>query len=367
MTKKEQLFHWEYEQREAFEKLKKKFTSAPILASFDPERKIILETDALDQALGSCLSQPDAEKQLHPVAYRSRKFSDPELNYDVHDKELLAIVDAFEEWRAYLERSRHLIVVYSDHKNLSYLTTTKKLNRQQVRWAELLASYDFQIYYRKGSKNRQADAFSQRSDLITKETQEQSLFTGKGKTLVLDKPEVATLHQNTTSSRRHVPKKNQRKVISDHHNGPLLGYPGRDKTIELTQQRYQFLNIRKAVKDYIQQCITCAQNKSTRHKPYGEQQQIEAPQQAWQEITMDFIVKLPLSKDTITDIKYNSILVVVDRLTKYAHFIPWKEKRNAEDLAKMILKKIIANHGIPQSIIFDRDKFFTSKFWNTWT
>ena len=147
----------------------------------------------------------------------------------------------------------------------------------------------------------------------------------------------------------------------------LLGHPGRDKMIELIQQRYQFLNMRKAVEDYFQQCTTCAQNKSTRHKPYGEQQQIEAPQQAWQDITMDFIVKLPLSKDTITDIKYDNILVVVDRLTKYAHFIPWKEKGNAKDLAKVILKEIIANHGIPQSIISDRDKLFIPKFWNPWT
>ena len=82
---------------------------------------------------------------------------------------------------------------------------------------------------------------------------------------------------------------------------------------------------------------------------------------------MNFIVKLPLSKDTITDIKYNTILVVVDRLTKYAHFIPWKEKGNAKDLTKVILREIIANHKIPQSIISDRDKLFASKFWNTWT
>ena len=123
--------------------------------------------------------------------------------------------------------------------------------------------------------------------------------------------------------------------------------------------------MRKAVEDYIRQCTTCAQNKSTRHKPYGKQQQIEASQQAWQEITMDFIVKLPLSKDTVPNIKYDSIIVVVDRLTKYAHFILWKEKRNAKDLAKVILKVIIANHGIPQNIISDRDKLFTSKFWNT--
>ena len=316
MTKKEQPFHWECEQREAFEKLKKKFILAPILASFDPKRKIILETNASNQALGSCLSQPDAEGRLHPVAYRSRKFSGPELNYDIHDKELLAIVDAFEEWReylegsrhpivvysnhknlsyftttnaerqlylvayrsrkfsgpelnydvhdkellaivdvfekwrAYLERSRHLIVVYSDHKNLSYFKTTKKLNRRQVRWAELLASYNFQIHYWKGSENGRADAVSQRLDLTTEETQERSLFTGKGKTLVLDKPEVAILHQNNTPRQRHVPEKDQRKVISNHHNGPLLGHPGRDKTIELIQQRYQFLNMRKAVEDY---------------------------------------------------------------------------------------------------------------------
>ena len=354
MTKKEQPFYWECEQREAFEKLKKKFILAPILASFDPERKIILETDALDQALGSCLSQPDVEKRLHPVAYRSRKFSGPELNYDIYNKELLAIVDAFEEWQAYLEGSRHPIVVYSDHKNLSYFITTKKLNRQQVRWAKLLASYNFQIHYRKGSKNGRADALSQRSDLTTEETQEQSLFTGKGKTLVMDKPKVATLHQDNISRQRHVPEKDQRKMISDHHNGPLLGHLGRDKTIELIQRKYQFLNLKKAVENYIQQCTTCAQNKSTRHKLYGKQQQIEAPQQAWQEITMDFIVKLPLFKDTITDIKYDSILVVVDRLTKYAHFIPWKEKGNAKDLAKVILKEIIANHKIPEYHIQQR-------------
>ena len=251
MTKKEQPFHWECKQREAFEKLKKKFILAPILASFDPERKIILKTNASDQALGSCLSQPDAERQLPPVAYCSKKFSGPELNYDIHDKELLAIVDAFEEWRAYFEGSRHPIVVYSDHKNLSYFMTTKKLNRQQVRWAELLASYNFQIHYQKGSKNGRADALSQRSDLTTEETQERSLFIGKRKTLVLDKPEVAILHQDNTPKQRHVPEKDQRKVISDHHNGRLLGHPGLDKTIELLQQRYQFLNMRKGVEDYI--------------------------------------------------------------------------------------------------------------------
>ena len=97
LTKKKQPLNWGKEQRNAFHRLKKKFILAPILASFDPEKKIFLEIDALDQALGSCLCQPAANRQLHPVTYRSKKFSGPELNYEVHNKELLAIVNAFEE------------------------------------------------------------------------------------------------------------------------------------------------------------------------------------------------------------------------------------------------------------------------------
>ena len=124
--------------------------------------------------------------------------------------------------------------------------------------------------------------------------------------------------------------------------------------------------MKEAVEEYIWKCTTCAKNKPASHKPYGKQQQIEALQQAWQKITMNFIIKLPPSKDTITGVIYNSILVVVDRLTKYARFIPWREKESADKLAKTMLKEIVSKHGIPQSIISDRDKLFTSKFWNTW-
>ena len=128
LTKKKQPFKWRKEQQDAFHGLKKKFILALILGSFDPEKKIILETDASNQALGSCLCQLDTNERLHPVAYRSRKFSVSELNDAIHDKELLAIVDAFEKRRTYLKKSKYLVEVYLDHKNLSYFTTTKKLN-----------------------------------------------------------------------------------------------------------------------------------------------------------------------------------------------------------------------------------------------
>jgi hypothetical protein len=95
---------------------------------------VIVETDASDFALGAVLSQRDGENRLHPVAFHSRKFAPAEINYKIHDKELLAIVDAFKHWRRYLEGTHHQIQVFSDHQNLKYFTTTKVLNRRQVRW-----------------------------------------------------------------------------------------------------------------------------------------------------------------------------------------------------------------------------------------
>ena len=117
--------------------------------------------------------------------------------------------------------------------------------------------------------------------------------------MVLDKPEIATLQNINILKRQPVPEKGQKKVISEHHNEFLLGHPEQDKTIELIQWKYSFPKMREAVEKYIWKCTTCAKYKLARHKPYGEQQQIEAPQQARQEITMDFIIKLLPSKDTV--------------------------------------------------------------------
>ena len=87
-----------------------------------------METDASDKVLGACISQPDKQGRLHLIAFHSRKFSSAELNYKIHDKELLAIVDAFKQWRTYLEGVKHPTLVLTDHKNLTSFTTTKILN-----------------------------------------------------------------------------------------------------------------------------------------------------------------------------------------------------------------------------------------------
>ena len=122
------------------------FTSTPILKYFDPELQVIVETDGCDYALGAILSQKH-EGHLHPVAFHSRKFTPAEINYDTHDKELLAIVDSFKRWRRYLKGANHTVQVITDHNNLELFATTKVLNRRQARWAQELAGYDFKIFF----------------------------------------------------------------------------------------------------------------------------------------------------------------------------------------------------------------------------
>ena len=125
---------------------------------------MIIETDASDFALGAILSQRNNERKLHPVAFHSWKIQLAEINYEIHDKELLAIVDAFKHWRRYCEGAVHQVQVFSDHHNLEYFTTTKVLNRRQARWAQELAGIDFRIYYRPGTQNGKPDTLSRRSE-----------------------------------------------------------------------------------------------------------------------------------------------------------------------------------------------------------
>ena len=147
LTRKDTPFIWREETEAAFQALKKAFTTAPILHHFDPERALIVETDATDYVSAGILSQHDNEGRLHPVAFFSKKHTPAECNYEIYDKELLAIIRTFEEWRPELEGAAHPISVISDHKNLEYFMTTKQLNRRQVRWVEYLSRFNFIITY----------------------------------------------------------------------------------------------------------------------------------------------------------------------------------------------------------------------------
>ena len=128
----------------------------------------MLECDASDYAIAGIISQYDENNELRPIAFYGRTMIAAELNYDIYDKELLAIVECFRLWRQYLEGAKHTIQVFTDHNNLQYFTTTKQLSRRQARWSERLANFDFIITYRPGRLGAKPDAITRRSDVYPK-------------------------------------------------------------------------------------------------------------------------------------------------------------------------------------------------------
>ena len=170
LTKKDQksfIFPWAKNSPEqhAFNSLKKAFTSVAILAHFDPDRETWLETDASDYVVAAILSQKGDDGELHPVAFLSKKMTPQECNYEIYDKELLAIVRAFEEWHPELAGTpvEDPIRVLTDHKNLEYFMTSKQLNRRQARWAEFLSEFNFKISYRPGRQGTKPDSLTRRT------------------------------------------------------------------------------------------------------------------------------------------------------------------------------------------------------------
>ena len=162
LTKKDEPFVWEAEQQLAFETMVEAFTAAPVFRHFDYDSEVIIETDASDDVSPGDLSQYDDGAVLHPVAYFSKKHSPAECNYDIYNKELMAIIKALEEWRPECEGAAYPLELITDHKNLEYFMTTKLLNRPQARWSEFLTRFDYEIVYRPGKSNGRADALTRR-------------------------------------------------------------------------------------------------------------------------------------------------------------------------------------------------------------
>ena len=383
----------------AFQLLKARFTSAPFLIIFDPELPIVLETDASNGAIAAIMTHVCKDGKRRPVAFFSKKLTKAEFNYTVHDKELYAIVAALKHWKAYLLGTREPITIYSDHKNLLYWNTTKVLTQRQVRWSEELSVYNFRIYHVRGKENGGADALSRRPDYMQDLKNDPiPLLRQEGDYLTYAQPQISAAEERVTlfeeikqaygqeetdmrsrkihsvhweqgvlwyEHRLWVPQPIREKVITLHHDDKTAGHYGADKTIEVLTRNYYWPKMRETVRDYISQCDVCNKVKPSRHKPYGLLQPLPAPTGPWKSISMDFITKLPKSKEPFTGLTYDSILVICDRMTKYSYFMPYRESSTAEDLSYVYLRNIFANHGLPEEIISDRDKLFTSKFWKS--
>jgi len=158
-------WNWDTKKQDAFECLKAAVTTAPVLVSPQDSEPFRIEADSSDFTSGAVLSQQlPREEKWHPVAFYSKSLSLVERNYEIHDKEMLAIIRALEEWRHFLEGAQHPVEIWMDHKNLEYFMMTKKLNRRQARWSLYLACFDFKLTYRPGHSIGKPDALSQRLD-----------------------------------------------------------------------------------------------------------------------------------------------------------------------------------------------------------
>lgn len=159
LTSLKQTYTWTTEADKAFTELKHRFTHAPVLVHPDPGQQFVVEVDASDSGVGAVLSQHHL-KDNKPCTYFSRRLSPVEKNYDVGNRELLAVVLALQEWRLWLEGVEHPFIIWTDHKNLAYLRSARRLNARQARWALFLGRFNFTLTYRPGFKNAKPDALS---------------------------------------------------------------------------------------------------------------------------------------------------------------------------------------------------------------
>ncbi|KAG0157774.1 hypothetical protein PDIDSM_4959 [Penicillium digitatum] len=275
LTKKDVRFEWTPVCQLSFEALKKAFTSAPVLKAFDWSKEIVLETDASDFVSAGVLSQYDDAGILHPIAFFSKKHSAAECNYEIYDKELLAIIRCFEEWRPELEGTPSPVKVITDHRNLEYFTTTKLLNRAKPDGAK-------------------PDALTRRSEDIPKEGDErlahQSQTVLKKENLQIndllleaynqDKVVQSILEALDKNASRHpeitladcerrgnylyrnrlyVPDNDELKaeILRLCHDKPTVGHPGRSKTYELLSREYYWPRVYQYVSDWTKNCHTC--------------------------------------------------------------------------------------------------------------
>nr|GEX11322.1 retrotransposon protein, putative, Ty3-gypsy subclass [Tanacetum cinerariifolium] len=288
IPKKGVKFDWGEKQEAAFQLLKQKLCSAPILALPEGSRDFVVYCDASHKGLGAILMQ---RKKV--IAYGSRQLKIHEKNYTTHDLELGSVVFALKIWRHYLYRTK--CTVFTDHNSLQDILDQKELNMRHRRWSWLPCYGD---------------------------------------------PRTVTMHES--------------------HKSKYSIHPGFDKMYQDMKKLYLWPNMKADIATYVSKCLTCAKVKAEHQRPSGLLVQPKIPEWKWDNITMDFVTKLPKSPQG-----YDIIWVIVDRLTKSAIFVPMRETDHTEKLARMYLKEVVTRRGIPVSIICDRDLRFTSNFWRS--
>nr|GEY01254.1 putative reverse transcriptase domain-containing protein [Tanacetum cinerariifolium] len=283
------------------------------------------------------------------ISYASRQLKIHEENYTTHDLELGAVVFALKIWRQYLYETK--CMVFTDHKSLQHILDQKELNMRQRRWLELLSAYDCEIRYHPGKANVVADALSRKE-------QEPLRVRALVMTISLDLLKQILNAQTKARKPKNIKNEDVGGMLVENAKNPEAI---REQKLEPRADGTQCLNgrswlpcygnLRTAdITTYVSKCLTCAKVKAKHQRPSGLLVQPKIPERKWDNITMDFVTKLPKSLQG-----YNTIWVIVDRLTKSAIFTPIRETDPMDKLARIYLKEVVMRHGIPVSIISNHD------------
>ena len=336
------------------------------------------------------------------IAYLSRQLRPHEENYATHDLELAAVVHALKTWRHYLLGKR--CEIYTDHKSLKYIFTQKELNMRQRRWLELIKDYDLSVQYHPGKANVVADALSrkacslnaviqERQPALFKEFEQFSLelvtpgfldhlevrptlmdevkkaqdghasIEGIKKKMKLGKAPGFSEDEHGIvwyKGRLCVPNNTELKtlILQEAHDTPYSIHPGGTKMYQDLKARFWWHGMKREIATYVAKCDVCQRVKAEYQRPAGLLQPLKVPEWKWDKVGMDFITGLPRSNRG-----HDSIWVIVDHLTKVAHFIPVKTTYDGNRLTALYIDRIVSLHGVPKEIVSDRGTQFTSRFW----
>ncbi|KAL0350215.1 UNVERIFIED_CONTAM: Transposon Ty3-G Gag-Pol polyprotein [Sesamum radiatum] len=372
---KKEGFLWNEEAEAAFNKLKEVMCTAPVLALPDFTKPFVVETDACGRGIGAVLMQ-----EGRPIAYLSKDLATKNLGLSTYEKEFLALLLAVTKWKHYLQGHHFIIRTYQ--KSLKHILDQGVDSVLQQKWITKLLGLSYEVQYKKGHENRAADALSRRE---TDPTECQTYGISTQLPLWIQELQISyegdSLFQSILQAKVLDPQSHpeytyesgvlrrgnklcvgnhggiREKIIKVMYDSALGGHSGINGTLHRLKMLFYWPAVKKEVQTWIREYETCQRSKHENNAYPGLLQPLPIPEQAWSCISMDFIEGLPQSYGK------DSILVVVDRLTKYSHFIPLKHPYTAVSIAKVFFDNIYKLHGLPVSIVSDRDRIFTSNFW----